>query len=202
MKRFKIRAESLLLVCAVASFCGWLTENVFRALASGRLDSRGQLLPFIAVYGFGVALLYALFGLPLEMRFLRWRILPKENARNRALRGIVYAAVTFCLILVSEAAVGLFFERVFGIRGWNYTNIPLHITRYTSVPTTAGFTLGVFLFMQFALPWLSRRFDRLPRLLRTVLAWSLFTLIVYDFLLMLLTAARTGSVPVYWALRW
>lgn len=199
-ERFEIRAEGLIFVCAVASLLGWVTENIFRAIATGGIDDRGQILPFIAAYGFGVALLYALFGIPLEMRFLRWRILPEERAKNRVWRGVIYALTLFGLILISELAVGFFFERVFGVRGWNYSNIPLHITRYTSIPTTAGFTLGVFLFMQFLLPWLARCFERIPRRLGRWIAWSLFALVTADFLWMIVVAARTNALPSYWEL--
>lgn len=48
-----------------------------------------------------------------------------------------------------EMGCGLLFEKVFGIRAWNYENIPTHVTRYTSLITTFGFYDGDHAFVHF-----------------------------------------------------
>ena len=112
---FGVRVTSLLLVAYIASFCGWCVENVFRMLAIGVLDSRHQILPFLAAYGFGIFVLFFVFGTPTEMRIFKKRILPENTKRNHALRVVVYYALVFVLILFGEMSVGLLFDKCFGV---------------------------------------------------------------------------------------
>ena len=47
--------------------------------------------------------------------------------------------------------------------------IPLHITKYTSIPTSLGFALIIFLFMRYAFEQLLNRFSALNiKVLKTV----------------------------------
>ena len=87
---FGVRVTSLLLVAYIASFCGWCVENVFRMLAIGVLDSRHQILPFLAAYGFGIFVLFFVFGTPTEMRIFKKRILPENTKRNHALLSLIH----------------------------------------------------------------------------------------------------------------
>ena len=139
---FGVRASTLFLICYIAAFLGWWVENLFRTFTAGVFDSRHQLLPFLGAYGFGIFVMFFVFGTPSEMRIFKKRILPERTAKNHILRSVVYCAVMFCLILFGEMGMGLLFEKVFGVKAWNYTNIPLHITQYTSLPTTIAFTAG------------------------------------------------------------
>lgn len=198
---FGARWTSLLLVCYIAAFLGWCVENIFRAVSIGVFDSRHQLLPFLGAYGFGIFVMYLVFGTPTEMRFFKKKILPERTARNHILRGVVYCTLLFSLILFGEMGVGLLFEYAFGVRAWNYTNIPLHITQYTSIPTTAAFTAGIFLLMQFAFPRALRLLDKIPDKTAFVLALVFGVLIAADYCIMIGTMLVKGYFPDYWAIR-
>lgn len=195
---FGVRVSSLLLNCYLASFLGWCVENAFRGISIGVLDDRHQLLPFLGAYGFGMFVLFAAFGTPSAMRFFGVRILPDETKKNRVLRSFVYCAVVFAIILLGEMGVGLAFEKLFGIQAWNYTNIPLHVTRYTSIPTTAGFTAMIYTVMEFIFPRLTDLFDKIPEKIAVRIAVVLGAMIAADYLVMLISGAVTGSFPSYW----
>ena len=198
---FGVRLSTLLILSYAAAFLGWWVENLFRLIAAGVFDSRHQLLPFIPVYGAGFFAIYALLGTPSEMRIAGKRVLPGTGRKKGAFRGALYAATLFSLILISEMATGLFFEKAFGIKGWNYTSIPLHITRYTSVPTAAAFTAGIFLLMRFAFFPAVRLVDRIPDVPAAVVAAAGGILLAADWLVMLSVAAATGKFPQYWSFR-
>lgn len=198
---FGARWSSLFLVCYIAAFLGWCVENIFRTVSIGVFDSRHQLLPFLAAYGFGIFMMYLVFGTPTEMRFFKKKILPERTARNHVLRGVVYCALLFSLILFGEMGVGLLFEALFGVKAWNYTNIPWHITQYTSIPTTAAFTAGIFLLMQFAFPRALRLLDKIPDKAAFVLALVSGVLIAADYCVMIGTMLVRGYFPNYWAIR-
>ena len=198
---FGVRVTSLLLVAYIASFCGWCVENVFRMLAIGVLDSRHQILPFLAAYGFGIFVLFFVFGTPTEMRIFKKRILPENTKGNHALRVVVYYALVFVLILFGEMSVGLLFDKCFGVQAWDYRNIPLHITRYTSIPTTFGFTTGITLLMHFVFRPVVAFFERLPRKLCFWLALIFGVLIAADYCIMIGGMLVTGHFPNYWSIR-
>lgn len=198
---FGVRVSTLLLICYIAAFMGWCVENLFRLISIGVLDSRHQLFPFLAAYGFGIFVLYFVFGTPTEMRIFKKRILPENTKRNHTLRVVIYCSVVFVLILFGEMSVGLLFEKLFGVKAWNYLNIPLHITRYTSIPTTIGFTTGITLLMHFvfrpAIVWL----ENLPQKVAFWLALVLGIMIAADYLVMMIYGGVVGHFPEYWSIR-
>lgn len=198
---FGVRLSTLSILSYAAAFLGWWVENLFRLIAAGVFDSRHQLLPFIPVYGAGFFAIYALLGTPSGMRIGGKPVFPGTGRKRGAFRGALYAATLFLLILISEMATGLFFEKAFGIRGWNYTSIPLHITRYTSVPTAAAFTAGIFLLMRFAFFPAVRLVDRIPDAPAAATAAAGGILLAADWLVMLSVAAATGKFPQYWSFR-
>lgn len=198
---FGVRLSTLSILSYAAAFLGWWVENLFRLIAAGVFDSRHQLLPFIPVYGAGFFAIYALLGTPSGMRIGGKPVFPGTGRKRGAFRGALYAATLFLLILISEMATGLFFEKAFGIKGWNYTSIPLHITRYTSVPTAAAFTAGIFLLMRFAFFPAVRLVDRIPDAPAAATAAAGGILLAADWLVMLSVAAATGKFPQYWSFR-
>ncbi len=131
----------------IASLIGWVSENAFRFAVSGIIDSRFMYLPFLGIYGLCVLALYGLFGTPDRFRILNRRIL--ASPEKRWARYICYSLVIAAAVMIGEIAVGTFCETFSGKVLWNYSSIPLHFTKYTSVPTTMGITAGAFLLMKF-----------------------------------------------------
>lgn len=98
------------------SFLGWLAETVLAALKRRRLLNRGFLsAPFSPTYGLG-ALLFAIF-LP-ELR---------EDPFFLFLLGMILA--TFL-----EFVTGVFLERIFHQKWWDYSGQPFNIGGYVCLP--------------------------------------------------------------------
>ncbi len=199
-----VKWTTLLCIAHVAAFSGWLTENGFRFFAAGKIDDRHQILPFISAYAFGILALFLCFGTPQKMRifgkecFPSWQALSK---RKKRFYGGLYAVLTGVGIMLAELAVGVGLEKLFGIKAWTYANVPLHITRYTSIPTTLGFSAGVTLFMAYGFPSLERVFDRVSDKALTVAACLVTVLLLLDYGRTLAYAAAHGKFPKYWSVR-
>lgn len=142
----------------ICSFLGWLSENVFRLAVHGIIDSRFMYLPFLGIYGLCILALYGLFGTPDKFRILHKRVFTDDG--KKAIRYACYCFVIAAAVMIGEIAVGTFCEAFSGKILWNYSNIPLNLTKYTSVPTTAGITAGVFLLMKFIFTPLMEMMER------------------------------------------
>ncbi len=141
MNRKKLYALNIIIV--LVSFLGFCVENIWLACTKGYMNNRGMGLPFLLGYGLAIAAIYFLFGTPKEIRFL-WKKLP---VRNLAVSFCVYFAIVCLCVSLGEIALGTLVEKTTGIVWWDYTNLPLNITKYTSIPTTLGFGALITIFM-------------------------------------------------------
>lgn len=87
-----------------------------------------------------------------------WLAMTKGYINNRNMNapfllgyGLLIAAFYFvCALLavcISEIVLGEVVEKLCGFEYWNYENIPLHITKYTSIPTSIAFATIITFFM-------------------------------------------------------
>ncbi len=173
-----IKLAAMSLMITLISLGGWLVENVFMACSEGYIDNRNMMLPFLFGYGLAVAGIYVLFGTPTTPRFLKYRFPMKKPIVNL----LLYCAIVFTVVSVGECLTGLFVERFFNITWWDYSGIPLHITQYTSVPTSAAFTAILTLFMQFAFERLYAAFHKIDKRILYPLAIVLMLLLTADFI--------------------
>ncbi|MBR4830472.1 MAG: putative ABC transporter permease [Bacilli bacterium] len=124
------------------SFFGFCFENIWMLFRHSLVDNRNMFLPFLLGYGLFVVAIYHVIGVP-------DKILNKYKI-NSPIKYAIYMAIIFVLVSVGEIALGFFVQWVCGFYYWDYTSIPLHFTRYTSLPTSIGFALAISLFMGFA----------------------------------------------------
>ena len=121
-----------------------------------------MILPFIFGYGLSLLAIYKLFGTPLDPLFLGSKISFVSNK----IALIYYFTVAFFAVSVGELIVGAVTEKLFDIIWWDYARIPLHITRYTSVPTSLAFATLITLFMNYCFNPLLYTFSKInPRAL-------------------------------------
>jgi uncharacterized membrane protein len=134
---------SIVLLATVASFLGFVVENVWLACTKGYIDNRNMNLPFLLGYGVAIVSLYATLGVPgssalfdrlpfLDTRFKRWA---------------AYFLCSFLFVCVAEVMLGTFVEKTCHIVLWNYSRFSLHLTKYTSMPTSTGFAFIITVFM-------------------------------------------------------
>ena len=138
---------ALCMVVAVVSFMGFVVENVWLAATKGYMDNRNMCFPFLIGYGIGMLLILCILGTPRKL----WILGKTIWIQNKIVRMVAYFLGVMVCICVGEICLGTFVEKVCHFCWWDYTALPLHITRYTSIPTSTMFSCLVTLFMQHCL---------------------------------------------------
>ena len=116
---------------ALISMLGFIVEDVWMLVRSGFIDNRNMNLPFLLGYGIAVVGMYLLIGTPKKGHLF------------------LYFSIVFFIISLGEILLGKTFEKMCGFYYWDYTNLPFHFTRYTSLFTSLGFSAIIMLFMYF-----------------------------------------------------
>lgn len=136
---------SYTMIAALVSFLGFWVENIWCLLTKGYMNNRGMVFPFLLGYGIAIMIIYLLFGTPQEAGLLN----SKLKTENRFLNDATYFLIAMLCVSAGEIVLGKFVEKVCGFCWWDYSNIPLHITQYTSIPTSMAFATLIFVFMRF-----------------------------------------------------
>lgn len=134
---------SLGIMLTLISFLGFLLEDLWLAVTKGFIDNRNMRLPFLMGYGILVVGMYLILGTPENMTL--WGKVP-VNA-SKAEKFFIYFLCSMVIVSVGELILGHLVEKVCGFEYWNYNWIPLHITKYTSIPTSIGFAAIITSFM-------------------------------------------------------
>ena len=134
---------ALFMMIALISFLGFVVENLWLAVTKGYMDNRNMVFPFLLGYGLAVFVIYLLFGTPEEMRIVGNAVVINSKTLSY---GLYFGIVMVCISL-GEIVLGTVVEKTCHFYWWDYSKLPLHITRYTSSPTSAGLTLMIVLFM-------------------------------------------------------
>lgn len=185
----------------IFSFFGFCAENIGRMTVQHVFDCRHQLLPFLFAYGIALLAIYCCLGTPDELKVFGKRIF-KDNTRGKILSHIIYFLVIFAFIMAGEIAVGMLYEKFAGVILWDYSQIPTHITRYTSIITTLLYGGGVYLIMAFAFKPMMKLISKMGRKAAIIIDSTLGTAIIIDFIAMLVIMFVTGAAPEYWSVSW
>lgn len=140
----KANIFALCMIIAVVSLMGFCVENIWLAATKGYIDNRNMYLPFLIGHGLAIAAIYLLFGTPANLQILGKTI----HIGNEHVQTAVYFLVVMLCVSVGEILLGTFVEKTCHFYWWDYTRIPGHITRYTSIPTSSAFACIIVLFMQ------------------------------------------------------
>ncbi len=155
MDRRKIRG--LCLIAIVVSFLGFWVENIWIAATKGYINNRSMILPFLLGYGLATVALWCMFGTPTQPRLFGIDL----TFQNRAVQFALYYLLLCLCVTVGEILLGTAMEFFCGIKWWDYSNLPLNITKYTTVPTSLGFGFLIFVFMRFIFEPLLSLFSKL-----------------------------------------
>ncbi len=194
----RIKAAAMCLLITIVSFLGYMVETVFVAMTDGYIDNRNMLLPFLLGYGLAMAGIYGAFGTPTAPRFFGIRL----NCRRAAWGVLYYFGVVFLAVSAGEALMGIFVEACFDITWWDYSSIPLHVTKFTSVPTSLAFTALVMLFMHAFFERIYRACQRMNRTVLYVLALVFMVLLAADFMISGVQMFLTHDFVRYWRIEW
>lgn len=169
---------ALCLIVTIVSFLGFVVENVWLAITKGFMDNRNMCLPFLIGYGLAMVAIYFILGTPTEFALLG----KKLKIKSRYAKLILYFLAVMVCVSVGEVVLGTIVEKTCHIYWWDYTRLPLHITRYTSIPTSMAFSMLITTFMhKFFMP-MYEFFQKLDYNDLQVLAGSFMTLMTVDFI--------------------
>lgn len=135
---------ALCMIITVVSFLGFAVENIWLAATKGYINNRNMYLPFLLGYGLAIAAIYLLFGTPSKFAFLG----KKVNGGSSFSKMFLYFLAVMVCVSVGEIVLGTVVEKTCNVIWWDYTDLPLNITRYTTLPTSVAFSALITIFMQ------------------------------------------------------
>lgn len=185
---------ALCLIVTVVSFLGFVVENVWLSMTKGFIDNRNMTLPFLLGYGIAIVLIYLLFGTPEHLRILGI----DAGMTDTFAQTVIYYGIVIVCVSVGEIALGTFVEKTCGIIWWDYTRLPMHITKYTSLPTSMAFSLGITVFMRRFFTPLMTRFLEMESENLKFWAITFMTLLCVDFLVNAAKIAVTRELRPTW----
>ena len=157
------------------SFGGYLLEKAFAAVTAAPLQVRKcfLLLPLCPVYGLGML---AVLILPAGLRESPWRL------------GISGALA----VTAVEFAVHWLYEKLLGVRFWDYSPIKAGVAGRVSLPITAVWCVLVVLTMRFVHP----RAAALAAVIPAWLSYAMLLLLTVDGFFSALVLRRSGDVEL------
>ena len=132
--------DTYIIASVIISFLGFCLENIWICIRKGYIDNRNMTLPFLLGYSFALLGIYFVLGTPGHPSSIVEKILPQFDYFS-------YYVTSFLFVSIGEIILGETVERICGIYYWDYSTLPLHITRYTSVFTSIGFSFIITKFM-------------------------------------------------------
>ena len=165
-----------MLIIVLVSFLGFCIENIFIVLNHGCIDNRNMTLPFLLGYGLAILAYYRLFGTPDSPLFFGKKIHFSSSFKST----FFCFAVAFIGVSMGEIILGYATEWCCGIVWWNYTRIPLHITKYTSVPTSFGFATMITVFMKYCFNPLLNFFSKIHPSALSFFATAMLSILILD----------------------
>lgn len=156
----KLSLTTICLMILIVSFMGFVTENIWLAFTRGYVDNRNMCLPFLLGYGLLMMFVYYCLGLP----------------ENRT----AYFFQSAAIVMIGELLLGCAMEKICHFEWWNYSWLPLHITKYTSIPTTILFAIIITTFMDRLFLPLATFFESISSRGICLLAVGLILLLVAD----------------------
>lgn len=186
--------SALIIMTAIISFLGFVVEDTWMLIKYGYIDNRNMTLPFLLGYGLLVVGMFVVFGVPDSPRLFGLHF----DSCNGAVCHAVYFLISFAVVSLGEIALGVFVEKVFGFEYWNYSDIPLHFTKYTSVPTSIGFALLITTFMGGFFEPIYTAIQRIPTTASNVTAAILAAALIVDFFASFGKMFRNRSLNTRW----
>lgn len=197
MKVFKLLEYDvyhLMIMVVIASFLGFIVENVWLAITKGYIDNRNMCLPFLLGYGIAILLLFIILGTPQSSNlFNRLSFLDTPFKRVS-----LYFICAFFFVCVAEISLGTLVEKTCHIILWNYSRFTLHITKYTSIPTSNGFALIITFFMDKCFNPIMELISKIDYETSKTVGVVLLGLMIFDFSINALKMYKSKSLNTIW----
>lgn len=187
---------SLCIMIAIISFLGFILENIWLCITKGFIDNRNMSAPFLLGYGLLVVCIYVFIGTPSNITILGRSLYKK----SKLLKYILYFLLAMFIVSLCEILLGFFVEKFFGFEYWNYAQIPFHITKYTSIPTSMGFASVIFFFMNIIFEPVMNIILQINSPLKVLFAVSLSVIMIADFVVSFHKMFKTKKLNTKWIL--
>ena len=181
-------------MAALISFLGFLLENIWLAFTKGYIDNRNMRFPFLFGYGLLVTAMHFCFGTPSVFAAKIYAAFKLSKAIGR----ILYFLTIMLVVSTGEILLGTFMEKTCSIEYWNYSWIPMHLTKYTSVPTSIGFTLVIAAFEEYCFCPIMNCIEHIPDSPKMIAAVLLTVIMATDMICSFLTMKREKSFNDRW----
>ena len=203
-KQFKILGVEFAYLCVMGiifAFFGWVAENVVRVISLGIIDSRFHFLPFITPYALIPFAFHILLGSPDNLTFFGKPIFKnKPDKKSKILSDVIICLIICAVVFVSELAVGNLWDKVFGVKLWNYGNLPCHVTQYAGLIPSLGYGFGAFLlFKFFYAPVLKLIREKMPLKVAIIISATLGVAILADGLFLIGQIVFCGQANIWWS---
>lgn len=194
----KKKIDILCFFSIIFSAIGWIVENLSRLFAYGIIDNRFHILPFIGVYGL-IPFAFITIGKPNEFSFFGHELFKKENKITKILSNMIYFLIICFAIYFGEIIVGTAYEKLAGIKLWDYSNKPFHFTSYTYLRSILGFGIWTYLLSKLFFFPLYNRLLKNERKEMTTFRY-LYTILLIDAIFMMIRTIVTKKKTIYWTI--
>ena len=188
MKSKTIKTDIIMLT--ILSFIGFCLEDIWMIFRHGYLDNRNMYLPCLLGYGLFAVALYYIIGTPNNL-FNKIELKKTKGT-------IIYFLICFVLVSIGELLLGLFVEKTGGFSYWDYTSIPLHVTKYTSVPTSIGFALIITVFMNYIFLPLRNKINKIVDKIPLFVVILVLVALIIDFIISFKTMYTNNGSNLLW----
>ncbi|MGM9642140.1 MAG: putative ABC transporter permease [Eubacteriales bacterium] len=185
---------SLCMIAVIVSFGGFWVENIFIGFSLGYIDNRNMFLPFLLGYGMGVVALYLLFGTPEEPKLFGFGV----DLGHRAANILLYFVIAFFCVTGAEITLGTLVEEYFHITWWEYTTLPLNMTKFSCVPISAAYGALVTAFMGLCFKPLYRMMMKPDVRVLAPVALVMIVILIADMTHSAIVMYETSDFVEYW----
>ena len=188
---------SIGIMAALISFLGFLLENIWLAFTKGYIDNRNMKFPFLFGYGLLVIAMHLCLGTPsgFTAKVCAAFKLPEFVGK------ILYFLTVMVIVSTGEIMLGPFMEKTCHIEYWNYSWIPFHFTKYTSIPTSIGFALVISLFEEYCFCPVVQFADKIPLFFKMPAATILVGIMTADMICSFAVMKRIKGFNVRWRIQ-
>ena len=188
---------SLAIMTAIVSFLVFVLENIWLMFTKGYIDNRNMGTPFLLGYGILIIGFYLLIGGPQNIT-LTSKIM--SSKLKKYIKYIIYFFLAMIIVSLCEILLGQFVEKIFGFEYWNYSLIPMHITKYTSIPTSAGFAFIITFFMGHCFYPLLQVVNKISMPAREFLGITLTFIMLADFFISFYKMYKNKALNTKWTI--
>lgn len=173
--------EVLFMTFIIYSIVGWLWESIFCSIKAKHFVYRGFLLgPYCPVYGFGISAVLLL--------------VPDKSA---SLLNLYFNAVV--IVTVIEYITSWLLEKLFKMKLWDYTNVPLNLNGRVAIPVSLFWGLGCVLLIKVINPVVQQEiqhFIEQTHKIGPVLLFLLFAVDVISTFIFTMTTKKEVSAAI------